>query len=68
MRAGRSWAKKQEHGDPEDPADAQKGDWWDHKGSDPNGTRITQISLETKLESEAFLIDPILYYRVLSLA
>jgi hypothetical protein len=28
-------AKKQEHCDPEDPADEQKGDRWDHKGSDP---------------------------------
>ncbi len=27
--------KKQEHCDPGDPADAQKGDWWDHKGYDP---------------------------------
>ena len=27
--------KKQEHCDPDDPADAQKGDWWDHKGYDP---------------------------------
>jgi hypothetical protein len=33
-----SWsfvAKKQAHCDPLDPADAQKGDWWDHKGYDP---------------------------------
>jgi IS1 family transposase len=28
-------AKKQEHGDPLDPADEQKGDWYDHKGYDP---------------------------------
>jgi hypothetical protein len=28
-------AKKQEHCDPGDPADEQKGDWWDHKGYDP---------------------------------
>jgi IS1 family transposase len=28
-------AKKQGHCDPEDPADAQKGDWWDHKAYDP---------------------------------
>jgi hypothetical protein len=28
-------AKKQEHCDADDPADAQKGDWWDHKGYDP---------------------------------
>jgi hypothetical protein len=27
--------KKQEHCDPGDPADAQKGDYWDHKGYDP---------------------------------
>ena len=33
-----SWsfvAKKQDHCDPEDPADEQRGDWWDHKGYDP---------------------------------
>ena len=33
-----SWsfvAKKQERCDPEDPADEQRGDWWDHKGYDP---------------------------------
>jgi IS1 family transposase len=28
-------AKKQEHCDPLDPADEQKGDRWDHKGYDP---------------------------------
>jgi hypothetical protein len=28
-------AKKQENCDPLDPADEQKGDWWDHKGYDP---------------------------------
>jgi len=28
-------AKKQEHCDADDPADAQEGDWWDHKGYDP---------------------------------
>jgi hypothetical protein len=28
-------AKKQKNCDPQDPADAQKGDWWDHKGYDP---------------------------------
>ena len=27
--------KKQENCDPDDPADAQKGDWWDHKAYDP---------------------------------
>ena len=28
-------AKKQAHCDPRDPADEQKGDWYDHKGYDP---------------------------------
>jgi hypothetical protein len=28
-------AKKQGHCDPLDPADDQKGDWWVHKGYDP---------------------------------
>jgi hypothetical protein len=28
-------AKKPENCDPEDPADRQKGEWWDHKGYDP---------------------------------
>jgi hypothetical protein len=28
-------AKKQDRCDPGDPADEQKGDWWDHKGYDP---------------------------------
>ncbi len=28
-------AKKREHCNPRDPADAQKGDWWDHKAYDP---------------------------------
>ena len=27
--------KKQEHCDPDDPANEQKGDWWDHKAYDP---------------------------------
>lgn len=27
--------KKQEHCEPGDPADEQKGDWWDHEGYDP---------------------------------
>ncbi len=27
--------KKQEHRDPEDPADDQCGDWWDHTAHDP---------------------------------
>src|SRR3954469_17573221 len=33
-----SWSfvgKKQERCDPLDPADDQRGDWWDHKGYDP---------------------------------
>ena len=27
--------KKQEHCDPNNPADDQHGDWWDHKAYDP---------------------------------
>jgi len=27
--------KKQEHCDPDDPADAHRGDWWDHTAYDP---------------------------------
>src|SRR5512138_2698427 len=27
--------KKQEHGDPDNPADANHGDWWDHIAYDP---------------------------------
>src|SRR5262249_10003626 len=28
-------SKKQEHCDPNNPADAQRGDWWDHTAIDP---------------------------------
>jgi hypothetical protein len=36
-------AKKQEHCDPKDPADAQRGDWWDHKGYDPEHRLIVCV-------------------------
>lgn len=36
-------AKKQEHCDPDDPADAQKGDWWDHKVYDPEHRLVLAV-------------------------
>ncbi len=36
-------AKKQEHCDPRDPADEQKGDWWDHKGYDPEHRLVVSV-------------------------
>jgi IS1 family transposase len=36
-------AKKQEHCDPLDPADDQKGDWWDHKVYDPEHRLVLAV-------------------------
>jgi IS1 family transposase len=33
-------AKKQEHCDPDDPADDHKGDWWDHVAYDPENRLV----------------------------
>jgi IS1 family transposase len=35
--------KKQEHCDPDDPADAQKGDWWDHVAYDPEHRLVVAV-------------------------
>jgi len=35
--------KKQEHCDPADPADAQKGDWWDHVAYDPEHRLVVAV-------------------------
>jgi hypothetical protein len=35
--------KKQEHCDPTDPADAQKGDWWDHIAYDPEHRLVVSV-------------------------
>jgi hypothetical protein len=36
-------AKKQEHCDPENPADDQKGDWWDHVAYDPEHRLVVGV-------------------------
>jgi IS1 family transposase len=36
-------AKKQEHCNPLNPADEQKGDWWDHKGYDPKNRLVVCV-------------------------
>ena len=36
-------AKKQEHCDPEDPADDHKGDWWDHVAYDPESRLVMAV-------------------------
>jgi IS1 family transposase len=36
-------AKKQEHCNPRDPADEQKGDWWDHKAYDPKNRLVVCV-------------------------
>ena len=37
-------AKTEENCDPEDPADRQKGDWWDHKGDDPEHRLVVCVA------------------------
>ena len=34
--------KKQEHCDPDDPADDHRGDWWDHVAYDPEHRLVVQ--------------------------
>jgi hypothetical protein len=36
-------AKKQEHCDPDDPADDHKGDWWDHVALDPESRLVLAV-------------------------
>ena len=36
-------AKKQEHCDPDDPADDHKGDWWDHVAYDPEHRLVVGV-------------------------
>src|SRR4051812_1404151 len=36
-------AKKPEHCDPLDPADEQKGDWWDHIALDPEHRLVVSV-------------------------
>lgn len=36
-------AKKQAHCDPEDPADGQDGDWWDHVAFDPEHRLVVSV-------------------------
>ena len=36
-------AKKEKNCDPDDPADAQKGDWWDHVGYDPEHRLVVSV-------------------------
>jgi hypothetical protein len=35
--------KKQEHCDPDDPSDVQKGDWWDHIAYDPEHRLVVGV-------------------------
>ena len=35
--------KKQEHCDPDDPADANRGDWWDHVALDPESRLVLAV-------------------------
>jgi IS1 family transposase len=35
--------KKQEHCDPENPADANRGDWWDHVAIDPESRLVLAV-------------------------
>jgi IS1 family transposase len=35
--------KKQEHCDPDDPADANRGDWWDHVAIDPESRLVLAV-------------------------
>lgn len=52
-------AKKQEHCDPEDPADDHKGDWWDHVAYDPEHRLVVAVEPGARVgESvEAVLAD-----------
>lgn len=46
-------AKKQEHCDPDDPTDAQKGDWWDHIGYDPEHRLVVCVVPGTRCGANA---------------
>jgi hypothetical protein len=43
MRPGPSWGKKDKHCDPDDPADANQGSYWDHVVIDPETKLIVSL-------------------------
>jgi IS1 family transposase len=43
MRPGPSWGKKDKHCDPDDPADAEQGSYWDHVIIDPDTKLIVSL-------------------------
>jgi hypothetical protein len=43
MRPGPSWGKKDKHCDPDDPADAEQGSYWDHVILDPETKLIVSL-------------------------
>jgi hypothetical protein len=51
--------KKQEHCDPADPADAQRGDWWDHTAYDPEHKLVLCVVPGARMaeQTETVVID-----------
>lgn len=51
--------KKQEHCDPSDPADSQRGDWWDHTAFDPEHRLVLCVvpGARTAENAEAVVAD-----------
>ena len=52
-------AKKQKHCDPDDPADARRGDNWDHVGFDPEHRLVISVvpGKRSTANAEALLAD-----------
>ena len=51
--------KKQEHCDPTDPADAQRGDWWDHTAYDPEHKLVLCVTPGPRMleQTETVVLD-----------
>jgi hypothetical protein len=57
MRHGPSWGKKDKHCDPSDPADQQRGSWWDHVLLDADSRLIVTLAVgrrDTETARQAF--------------
>ena len=50
-------AKKQENCDPTDPADDQKGDWWDYKAYDPEHRLVVCVVPGADRDAEAVVAE-----------
>jgi hypothetical protein len=55
--------QKQEHCDPADPADAQRGDWWDHTAYDPEHKLVLCVVPGARMAAEAEAVVTAVYQR-----